>query len=197
VSEKQVRVQDADGNQHEYIITAFGTRKALRILQSIIRGCSGPVGEAIASMAKDQITGDGGIESVKRGVEEIKKQTDGDWGRAIFLATDAVKFDQLAFQLCSNCIRDKSQDLSDPNTFDQVFKQNFGELFEVIFEVLNHNGFLPTGELTSLSARVQRMASRLPITIESDDSSSEQKDSSNPESSESPSTQESPIHTST
>jgi hypothetical protein len=134
-----------------------------------MQACSGPIGEAIGNFARDKMMGDQDA-SLKGVAEDIQQKADGDWGTAISRLATSVDFDQVALTLCSNVVRDKSQELGDPTQFDEAFEAPaLGELIEVITEVLKINGFLPSGELSSIMDRTVSLVNRLnlPTDLES------------------------------
>ena len=79
------------------------------------------------------------------------------------LAT-SVEFDKLALLLVRGCVREpegKTRDLSSTAHFDEVFAQNYGELFELVVEVARVNGFLPSGDTDAILSRVESVGARL------------------------------------
>lgn len=160
---------DSDGEDHHYMVDPFKGRKLLKVSQQIMQACSGPIGEAIGNFARDKMMGDEDA-SLKGLASDIQDKSNGDWGDAIYKLATSVEFDKVALTLCENVVRDKSQELGNPKDFDEAFEAPaLGELIEVITEVLKVNGFLPSGELSSIMNRTVSLVNRLnlPTDLES------------------------------
>lgn len=160
----EFEVEDAEGETHTYKMTPFGAREGLRQVQQLAKVSSGPIGEAIGSFARDSfMDNDASLsDALESGAEKVE-QSDMDWSKAIYQLASSAQFDKIAFNLCSKVVRDDSQQLTNGKTFDRVYRQNFGELIEVLIEVLKVNGFLPIEDTSSIVDRLSSIAARVRI----------------------------------